>query len=222
VMNYPFRDAILAFLLGGSSRDFYNRVWSVVENYPPQTLRLLMNHIGTHDTERALTLLGGEPSHGRGRAWQAAQTMTPDQRRLALTRLRLATLLQFALPGVPCIYSGDEAALEGHKDPFNRHTYPWDGEDADLLAWYRRLGDARRDAAVLAEGGFAPVPTTEDVVCFVRRDSRSRLLCAVNRGTGGQVVRLPADFADATVRVGDGRVDGDCLILPPMSGVWLC
>ena len=221
VMNYPFRDAILGFLLGGSSQEFYNKVWNVVENYPPQTLRLLMNHIGTHDTERALTLLGGEPSRGRGRSWQAAQTMTPQQRQLALTRLRLATLLQFALPGVPCIYYGDEAGLEGYKDPFNRHTYPWGGEDADLLAWYRRLGEARREAAALAEGSFASVPTTEDVVCFVRRSGDDRLLCAVNGGTGGQVVRLPADFANATVRIGDGRVDGDCLILPPMSGVWL-
>ncbi len=221
VMNYPFRDAILGFLLGGSAADFINKVWNVVENYPPQTLRLLMNHIGTHDTERALTLLGGEPSHGRGRAWQAAQTMTPDQRQLALRRMRLATLLQFALPGVPCIYYGDEAGMEGYKDPFNRHPYPWGGEDADLLDWYRRLGAARQDAAALAEGSFAPVPTSPEVVCFVRREGDDRLLCAVNRSEGGQVVRIPADFVGGTVCLGEGRLEQDCLILPPLSGVWV-
>lgn len=221
VMNYPFRDAILAFLTGGSSTDFINKVWNVVENYPPQTLRLLMNHIGTHDTERALTLLGGEPSRGRGRGWQAQQTMTADQRQLALRRLRLAALLQYALPGVPCVYYGDEAGLEGYKDPFNRHPYPWGREDADLLAWYRALGAARRDAAVLAEGDFAPVPTAEDTVCFARRGEQGGLLCAVNRSEGGQVVRLPADFVDGTVCLGEGRIEGDCLILPPLSGVWV-
>jgi len=221
VMNYPFRDAILGFLLGGTGKDFINKVWDVVENYPPQTLRLLMNHIGTHDTERALTLLGGEPSNGRGRSWQAEQRMTSAQRQMGLRRLRLAALLQYALPGVPCIYYGDEAGVEGYRDPFNRHPYPWGGEDADLLDWYRSLGATRRKCAVLAEGDFAPVPSPEDTVCFVRRCDADRLLCAVNRSDSGQVVRLPADFARSAVRLGDGRVDGDCLILPPLSGVWV-
>ncbi|EKC50682.1 protein containing Glycosyl hydrolase, family 13, catalytic region domain protein, partial [human gut metagenome] len=35
-----------------------------------------------------------------------------------------AMVLQFFLPGVPCIYYGDEAGLEGYKDPFNRRCYP--------------------------------------------------------------------------------------------------
>ena len=46
-MNYPFRDAILGFLLGGDPRNFAETVESICENYPPQCLRLLMNHIGT-------------------------------------------------------------------------------------------------------------------------------------------------------------------------------
>ena len=220
VMNYPFRDAILGYLLGGSAADFINKVWSVVENYPPQTLRLLMNHIGTHDTERALTLLGGEPSYGRGRSWQAQQRMSPDQRALALRRMRLAALLQFALPGVPCIYYGDEAGLEGYKDPFNRHTYPWGGEDADLLDWYRHLGAARREAAVLAEGGFAPVPAPDGVVCFARRGAGA-LLCVANGTDREQVMHLPADFAQGRVAVGDDTLREGWLTLPPLSGVWV-
>ena len=144
VMNYPFRQAILRFLLEGGRAHFFDPVLSIIEHYPPQVLRLLMNHIGTHDTERALTLLGGEPSRGRGRSWQAAQTLSPARRQTAVARLKLATLLQFSLPGVPCIYYGDEAGMEGYKDPFNRRTYPWGREDAELLDWYRTLGACRR------------------------------------------------------------------------------
>jgi glycosidase len=221
VMNYPFRDAVLGYLLDGNGAAFINKVWNVVENYPPQTLRLLMNHIGTHDTERALTLLGGEPAYGRGRSWQAGQRMTADQRRLALRRMRLAALLQFALPGVPCIYYGDEAGMEGYRDPFNRHPYPWGGEDADLLDWYRRLGAARHAAPVLAAGAFAPVPAPDDVACFARRGRDGGLLCVANGSGEERVLHLPADFAQGTVAVGDGCVRDGWLILPPMSGVWI-
>ena len=207
--------------MGGSGAGFVCDVWNVVENYPPQTLRLLMNHVGTHDTERVLTLLGGEPSCGRGRAWQAERHLSAEERALALRRLRLATLLQFALPGVPCIYYGDEAGMEGYRDPFNRGTYPWGCEDADLLAWYRTLGARRREIAALAEGAFYPVPTADETVCFVRRDGESALLCAVNRGYTESRVSLPADFIGAEICVGDGWVWGHELVLPPLSGIWM-
>ena len=221
VMNYPFREAILAFLLGGDGAGFCHRVLNVVENYPPQVLHLLMNHIGTHDTERALTLLGGEPSNGRGRSWQAAQTMTPEQRQLGLARLRLATLLQFALPGVPSIYYGDEAGMEGYRDPFNRRTFPWGQEDTALVAWYRRLGEARRACPALKQGAFRPVYGDGQGVCFARRDGDSRLLCAVNRGEQSWQLVLPDMENSATVLLGEGRLENGTLELPPLSGVWI-
>lgn len=221
VMNYPFRQAILRFLQEGGRSEFFNSVLNVVENYPPQVLRLLMNHIGTHDTERALTLLGGESARGRGRRWQAAQRMTDQQRTLGLARLRLATLLQFALPGVPCIYYGDEAGMEGYRDPFNRGTYPWGREDVALQEWYRHLGDARRNCPALAEGDFSPVETSEDVVCFTRCADGHGLLCAVNRSDEVREVFLPVTFADAVVTVGVGDVQGQALRLPPLGGVWI-
>ena len=97
VMNYPFRDAILGFLLGEHASLIMDRIETIVENYPPQVLRILMNHIGTHDTERALTVLGGEPAGSRGREWQSAHTLSPEQRETGLERMRLAAFLQFML-----------------------------------------------------------------------------------------------------------------------------
>ncbi len=221
VMNYPFRQAILLYILQGGRRDFFNGILSVVENYPPQVLRVLMNHIGTHDTERILTLLGGEPSRGRDRRWQSSQKMTPDQRALGLKRLRIVTLLQFALPGVPCIYYGDEVGMEGYKDPFNRSTYPWGDEDTALLGWYRRLGACRRACPALGEGAILPVDSPEDVVSFIRRDEQGALLVAVNRSEWEQRVTLPAEFVRGDILIGDGRREEDVLVLPPLSGVWM-
>lgn len=221
VMNYPFREAILTFMLQGGRQEFFNRVMAVVENYPAPILRLLMNHIGTHDTERALTVLGGEPTNGRGRSWQAQQHLTDAERSLALERLRAATLLQYALPGVPSVYYGDEAGMEGYADPFNRGTYPWGSADESLVDWYRRLGTCRHDCAALVEGDLLPLASCEDVVAFVRRGGGQSLLCAVNRSDHVRTVLLPPDYADGTVVIGDGFRDGDLLHLPPRSGVWM-
>ena len=220
VMNYPFREAILAFLLGGDGGGFCRRVLDVVENYPPQVLHLLMNHIGTHDTERALTLLGGEPANGRGRSWQAAQRLTPEQRRVGLARLRLAALLQYALPGVPSVYYGDEAGMEGYRDPFNRRPFPWGQEDATLVEWYRRLGEARHACPSLKQGAFLPIYADAQGVCFARRDGDSTLVCAVNRSEHPWQIVLPMEQA-TTVLLGDGRVENSTLELPALSGVWL-
>ena len=217
-MNYPFRDAILRYMNGGGSTEFANAVERIAENYPPQVLRLLMNHIGTHDTERALTVLAGEPSAGRGRHWQAQHHLSAAERESGVRRLRLATLLQFCLPGVPCIYYGDEAGMEGYRDPFNRGCYPWGNEDTALIEWYKKLGAVRRGCAALKEGSFAAVRGNEDIACFVRADETETLLCAVNRAWQPAGLALPAPFENATPVIGDGKIENGVLSLPAESG----
>lgn len=217
VMNYPFRDAILAFLLGGDGVDFINAIGDIAEHYPPPVLRLLMNHIGTHDTERALTILAGEPAGGRGRAWQAEQKLSDEQRQRGLRLMRLAAALQFCLPGVPCIYYGDETGMEGYRDPFNRGCYPWGNEYPELLNWYRKLGQMRRVSTALKEGAFQPVASGRDVVCFVRMQGEHALLCAVNHSDGERTVELPAAWRGRTINLGEGWADPDWLHLPPLG-----
>ncbi len=202
VMNYPFRDAIFSFLLGGQPEQFAETVESICENYPAQCLHILMNHIGTHDTERALTVLGGEPAGGRGREWQSAQRLSPQQRALALQRLRLASLIQFLLPGVPCIYYGDEAGMEGYRDPFSRAAYPWGREDQALVQWYKDLGQLRAaESNILAEGAYRTLLADNNLLCFQRQNAAGdRLVVLVNRSVQPQ--RVP-DFGLA---LGDGAI----------------
>ena len=196
VMNYPFRDAILDFLLGGDPQNFAEAVEGLLENYPPQSIRLLMNHIGTHDTDRALTVLGGEPAGTRGREWQSAQKMTAEQRALGVRRLKLASLIQYLLPGVPCLYYGDEAGMEGYRDPFNRGCYPWGQEDAELLSWYRALGKLRgEEKAILAHGDYRTLYAEGDLLVFQRGNGKERLVAVINRGDAP--CALPEVFSTA-------------------------
>ncbi len=150
-MNYPFRTAILDFMRGqDDGRKFRDTVMTIVENYPPQVLLCNMNMLGTHDTARILTALVDDFSGSRQE--QALRFLPPEQRYQARERLLMASFLQYMLPGAPSLYYGDEAGMEGHKDPFNRRTYPWGKEDSVLLEHHKKLGILRKDHAPLRLG----------------------------------------------------------------------
>ena len=151
IMNYPFRTAILQFCKGDDDgRNLKNTVMTVLENYPRQVSLCNMNLLGTHDTPRILTAL--VDSFDGSREALARRRLSPEQRKLAGERLLLATALQFVLPGCPSIYYGDEAGMEGGKDPFNRRTYPWGREDESLLSHFRALGQLRKTQPALRRG----------------------------------------------------------------------
>lgn len=196
VMDYPVGGAILNFIRDGGGKKLDRVVLTILENYPPETVAVLMNCLSTHDIPRAITQLAGEPFTGQDRSWQASHhVLSPEQDALGKSRLRLASLLQYFLPGVPSLYYGDEAGLCGYRDPFNRCPYPWGKEDPALLDWFRALGQERRAfGALLAGGRYVSVQATEDFFSFLRMQEESALFVAVNRGDLPQPVLLPGQI----------------------------
>lgn len=221
VMNYPFRSAILGFLTGENPADMMEIILNILENYPPQVTRLLMNHIGTHDTPRAITVLAGEPQRGHGRHWQSETHLTKERRRKGVRLLRLASLLQYTLPGVPCIYYGDEAGMEGYSDPFNRGGYPWGGEDGELIRWYQRLGSIRKACSCLKDGDFIPLFAGDGCMVYVRSDHTDSILCALNAGNQSRSVSVPAQWHGAEPVIGSLPQENNTLILEPAGCVLL-
>ena len=168
VMNYPFRTAILELLRGkDDGRRFRNTVMTILENYPPQVMACTMNLLGTHDTPRILTALVDDFDGPREAL--AARRLSPNQLSQARQRLLIAGFLQYTLPGAPSLYYGDEAGMEGGKDPFNRRPYPWDREDRELLDHFRQLGQLRKDCAPLRLGNLEFLHADHRRIAFVRR-----------------------------------------------------
>ncbi len=162
-MNYPFRTQVLAYLLGErTAGELAAALLSLKENYPPEHFAAALNLLGSHDTPRVLTALSGAAEPADKTAAEFF-TLPDEQRALAKSRLKLLTLLQFAMRGVPHIYYGDEAGLEGFADPFNRGTYPWGDEDEDILAWYRTVSRLRGEYPLLVDGDFWPQALSDDV-----------------------------------------------------------
>ena len=180
VMNYPFRTAIMNFvkkLDGGEG--IRNTVMTIAENYPPQVLACNMNLLGTHDTERILTALVDDFNGSRQEL--ANRSLSRSQYIRAEERLLMAAFLQYTLPGSPSLYYGDEAGMEGHKDPFNRRTYPWGRENRMLLEFYRQLGQMRKTCQALRLGDIDFTYATDHRLAFVRRYKEKSVRIYVNR-----------------------------------------
>ena len=86
---------------------------------------------------------------------------------------RMLAGLLYALPGMPCLYYGDECGLHGGGDPFCRATFPWDDapradRGGDLTAFYQRLGQLRRGNEALRHGDMSCCALDFDSLCIVR------------------------------------------------------
>ena len=168
VMNYPWRNAVVRFVMGeDDGRELGETIMTLAENYPPQVLTCVMNLLGTHDTLRILTALGGDP--GGDKEDRAVRRMSPVNRKKAMERLRMAAFLEFMLPGMASIYYGDEAGCEGYEDPFCRRTYPWGKEDQTLIEFFRSLAAVKNESEALRYGDIYVTEAGKGKISFVRR-----------------------------------------------------
>ena len=181
VMNYPFRGAIIDFVRHGNAGEFMLRVNGIVSNYPKPMLDLMMNMLSTHDTERAINALVVGSAEGMDREHQHKVVIEDGEYLRGVEMLKLATVLQFALPGIPCIYYGDEIGMQGMRDPFNRMFMRWDGIDQNVLGFFKEMSKIRRSHTAFADGDFVPVYASDGVVAFLRKNRDETVLVALNR-----------------------------------------
>ena len=180
-MNYPFRNAIINFIRGwDNGPGLKNTVMSIAENYPPQVFLCNMNLLGTHDTPRILTAL--VDIFEGSREEQSKRFLSRSQYVQAQERLVMASFLQYTLPGSPSLYYADEAGMEGHKDPFNRRTYPWGREDQELLSHFKRLGQLRKENEALRLGDIQFFKADDRKIGFTRTYGEQKLRIYLNRG----------------------------------------
>ncbi len=171
VMNYPFRNHMIDFILGHKAPEQVSAaLMSLKENYPTHNFYSNMNFVGTHDVPRILTVLGEAPDEGY-MTWRERESyrLNEASKSLAIKRLKLISLVQMTFPGVPSIYYGDEAGLEGYKDPLNRRTYPWGNENKELLDWYKTLVALRKSKDAFSTGEYIPLLAEGDVFAYIRR-----------------------------------------------------
>lgn len=192
-MNYPFMNAIIAYVRDGDERFFKDTVQSILENYPKETVYCLMNSLGTHDTVRIINALSDVRAHGWSKTHKLGYKLPDSEYEKAKKKLYLASVLQFTLPGIPSIFYGDEAGLQGFDDPINRRPYPWDSEDKEILAHYKKLGRIRRENRAVFSGGFN-MRDENGLVAYERAGGDDEILIAVNAGADDKTLFINNEY----------------------------
>lgn len=224
VMNYPFRRAVIDYIRESKSQELLDTVMRICENYPKPCVDILMNCLSTHDTERIVSAAAFGYQEGRDRQTQNGMKLSRAEKERVCRLVRLASVVQYTLPGVPSVYYGDEAAMEGGRDPFNRGTFPWDElrgivinnghktdpevleicgdsfehkdeeRDTELTEWFRRLGTLRRSCDELCDGEFVPLRADGGFLQYMRAKGDHALLVTVNKGSEPVAMTIPDGY----------------------------
>ena len=182
VMNYPLREGLIGFLLG--EIDAYalkRRLDALYENYPAPFAAALMNLLGSHDKARVINRLSGAEPENRPREERTFTPLTDAEYERGKRRFIKAWRFLCAMPGMPCLYYGDEAGVQGGDDPFCRGTYPWGHEDRALLEELRRVNHARLKSRAAQNGSLELIASDADTLTAVRRYEDNELRVTLDR-----------------------------------------
>ena len=151
VINFTLRSVVLQAAAGGMDPTLAQRM-----------IDRLVAECGTDHLLKGWLMLD---NHDTARL---ASTLPVERQR------RLAQVLQFTLPGAPCLYYGSEVGMTGGEDPEMRAPMRWDLVSAGhpMLAWTRRLVALRRDHRALRIGDYRPV-TAQRLLAFERHTDRA-------------------------------------------------
>ncbi len=208
VMNYRFRGGTVGFIAvrNQTASQFDSILQAQRAAYPGRVDYALQNLIGSHDTERFLTLCGSD-----------------------VGRLKLAVLFQMTYVGAPMIYYGDEIGLEGGKDPDCRKTMEWDSTrwNRGLLGWYQKLVKIRNDNRVFRRGSYKTVLVDDKTraFAFTREDAAQKAVVFLNAMPGTRRVR-PIDLSPdprtwTELITGASYAASDSVEIPGDSGIVL-
>ena len=136
------------------------------------------NISGNHDKCRFISLAGGAVSWNesdKAAGWTRHIGVTADgdsvKQAHAYKMAMLLELVNFTIPGVPCVYQGDEYAEAGANDPDNRHMLKfegWNEQQAAFRAKVQELAKLRSENMALLYGDYLPLENTDNTLHFQR------------------------------------------------------
>lgn len=143
------------------------------------------NITGNHDKGRLISLAGGtlDPDEDHKLAGWTRKIEVGDP--VGYKKLALVNALNMTIPGVPCIYQGDEYGEPGGNDPDNRRMMRFEGyneAEQAQLAVTKRLAELRRQELPLLYGDQMTLQLTEKVWAYLRVYMGEWVVVVLNTG----------------------------------------
>ena len=166
------------------------------------------NITGNHDKPRFLSLAGGDmPLWGiddKAEGWKREVGVGDEEKGYA--RLQLLKAIISTVPGVPCVYQGDEYGTPGANDPDNRDMMEFEGyNDRQLqeLEATKALFKYRRASMPLMYGDYRTLYVDNDVYVFLRHYMGEWAIVALNVRAEARAVEvaMPEFIASEEARV---------------------
>ena len=164
VMNYPIKDGIIDYIRNNNLNNLIIKIRNEINNYHHNYLHLLMNILGTHDTPRIITVLSNIDFNDRSIDRRNFR-LNDIEFNKALKKVLMAYTILYTLPGIPCIYYGDEIGLEGFQDPYSRR--PMKFINSKIKDYLEKLGEVRIDN-IFTNGLYNEVSWDRNVFIYER------------------------------------------------------
>ena len=166
------------------------------------------NITGNHDKPRFLSLAGGDMSlwcpDDKAEGWHRKVGVGDNVKGYA--RLSLLKAIISTVPGVPCVYQGDEYGIPGANDPDNRYMMEFDGYNEfqqKELAATKAMFKYRRASMPLMYGDYRTLHVDDDVLVFLRHYMGQWAIVALNVRAEARAVEvaMPEFIAADEVKV---------------------
>lgn len=214
VMNYPWRNAIIDYIKSGNAQSFADSILVIEENYPKPAIDCLMNIISTHDTERIINATG--VLHNVDRATAEHYVLSSEEWERGIEGAKFAIFLLFSLPGIACVYYGDEVGAEGFRDPYCRKGYPYGKENTQIFDMVKSLSALRKEYPDAFSTLINSFHVSNGALAYRRGD----LLFAINMGEKDENIKISEDFV-IIFGANSGEIVNEILTIPKKSYIAL-
>ena len=208
VMNYVFIDALLRYFKYADVHKLSYIIKDILDEYPEDTIKTLMNFTSTHDITRAINLFSSDEFDYYGEwgwnlnnndyNWCKNYRLSENQYAEGKKIYETYVFTLNFLPGILSIFYGDEIGMQGMGNLANRKPFPKDGYDQGLLEFFRQMGQIRQNEPFLKEAGLEIDDINEKYFMYERYGNNSKILVAVNRSNEQIDFNIPKEYQNSS------------------------
>lgn len=216
VMNYYFIDALIRYFKYKDLNRINSAVDELISEYPKDTLFSLMNFISTHDISRIINIFGSDRFKPNSEwAWNLYDEDYEKSKDFVLSdteynkgkeilKTYLYTLTFF--PGILSIFYGDEIGMQGEGNLYNRRPFTWDKIDYELLSFFRKIGNIRKEETSLEEAELSMFDVNNKILMFERLSDEYSYLTFVSTSAESYELNVSDEYHKAySLKEFDGK-----------------